>query len=919
MYSIDRSKKPKSIRLFLVANDKNRTVIEELYHITPPKNVGNFGKINELTFSIPFKTEIRHKLVPNPHLKKVREKLLIKTVSGQDEEYFLINKIKKSSSDTEIMDVECYGLGYQLWYRKIIDYERPSLTLISVVSETLKGTGWSIGYFNPEFNLKYRQFDVSSKRKLEFIYEIAETFEVVPIFDSVKKQIHFYKEDEINKYKGFWIESGKYVNSIDMEIDADQIVTRLHIRGADNLRVNAVNPTGQSYIDDFSYLMYPFEMDSQENVIRSSNFMSDDLCKALVKYNRFVSSYKGEFKSLLDKKKELQEEKTVVENNLTELKIELQIILDQIELYSGTGISKADLIKERNRKNREISNANKAISDIETKITMLDESIAQVRESFSLSNFLNEELMYELETNWIQEDEWSDDNKIDENDLYEAGLKHLSEINKPPVNISTNIINFFSMISEQHNWDRLKLGDIVRIKNSTLDIDIKTTITKLSIDYDSDSIDIELSNSKHSNAITYEEMIKRSFYTISKVNTDYNARKIDWKKMAYNFNLRNDRISDTPTDPIIGRSGKSISHKVNDNGSVNLTFEWDYPNYEKTKKNSDNIDGFFLHLYSSIDESQYMFGSQMSKETIIPLESTLRRYTFTGLPANVYYTLGIKAYRTVDEDVNSEGVIFSSMISPTLITEDPYLPSPKTEFTGDITGRVNGVNFSVGSEPPPEPVNNDRWTKLVGTEATEMIFVEESEETKDWKPVKSAVSDTVGGKSVSLENNPDTIPVRDFEGKIYVDIYGSATSLNGIESTDFLTRENIGVPDGVVGLDSTGNIPSVLLGNSTRMNSGIYIGDGSPERFVPVGFDPTLVKVIPFDNLDSSIIINSSFGGLKLLTDLNGLSLTGVNGSSSEIYGKLDIQGFLTGNDLDTYANKAGVSYFWEAYSYSNV
>ncbi|MGD7047097.1 hypothetical protein FZC83_02440 [Rossellomorea marisflavi] len=913
MYYVNRSKKPKALRLFLTSNDRKRTVLDELHHITPPKSVGNFGKINELSFSIPYFTEIRHKLVPNPNLKKIREKLLIKAVSEKEVEYFLINKIRKSSTEIDVMDIECYGLGYQLWYKRIIDYERSSLNLLSVASETLKGTGWSVGYFNPEFNLKFRQFDVSSKRKLEFIYEIAETFEVVPIFDSVNNKVHFYKKDEINKYKGFRIESSKYANSIEMEIDADQIVTRLHVRGSDNLRINNVNPTGQSFIDDFSYLIYPFEMDDEGNVLRSSNFMNDDLCKALIKYNTFISSKKEEFGELLSKKRTLQEEKTVEENRISELNIERQIILDKIEIATETGASKTDLIQERNKKNNQITIVKKSISDIDNNVSLVDMAIKKLKDSFSLHNFLSDDLLYDLETNWIHEDEWSDENKIDENDLYEAALNHLSEINKPPVNINTNIVNFFSMISEQYNWDRLKLGDIVRVKNNTLDIDIKTTVTKISIDYDTDSIDIEISNSKHSNAMSVEEMAMKSFYTINKINTDYNKRKLDWKKMAYNFNIRNDRIPDKPTNPTVSLVGNSISHTNNDNGSINLTFKWGYPNHTTTEKKADNIDGFFLYLYQSNDDSKYMFGSQMSKETVIPLESSLRQYTFTGVPANSYYTLGIKAYRTVDDDIDPNGVIFSDIVSPEWFTENPYLPSPSSVITADISGRMNGVSFSVGSEPPTDPQQNDKWTDTSNEEAVEKVF---DEGLQDWKPITSMSSASVSGKKINTEKVPDTIPLRDNQGKINCDISGDALTLQGKTLNDIVTKEQVGLPNGIATLDAYGKIPSSQLNSITTMRTGLYIGNGELSRIIQTDITPGLVKVIPFEKLDTSYMINSPEGGLKLSSSEMGLSLSGINGTVSSSYGKLTEKGFITGNDNNFQANKLGVTYFWEAYSY---
>src|SRR5690625_127673 len=123
--------------------------------------------------------------------------------------------------------------------------------------------------------------------------------------------------------------------------------------------------------------------------------------------------------------------------------------------------------------------------------------------------------------------------------------------------------------------------------------------------------------------------------------------------------MRNDRIEEVPVEP----NNAIISHKDNNDGSVNLILKWDYPDYNVTKKNEHNIDGFLIYLYSSDEDEQYQFTSKMSQETIIDVSLHTNSYTFPSVPSNLYYTVGVRAYRRVDEDIDLDGILLSEIVT----------------------------------------------------------------------------------------------------------------------------------------------------------------------------------------------------------------------------------------------------------------
>ncbi|MBM7598077.1 putative nucleic acid-binding Zn-ribbon protein [Virgibacillus halotolerans] len=719
------SLEPNKPSLFLAKPDK--TVIAKLKHIKDEELTVNYGEINELSFTLPFYVDIGNKNVRNPHADKFKEKFLIKSVNDGKIEWFLINSIGKVSDDSDDLNIGCFSLGYQLWYDKMIEYEETSMNCLMVMQDVLNGTDWTVGYINPEFNLKHRKFEVSSQTKLDFIYEIADTFKGKAVFDTVDKTVSFYKEEELQVNKGFKVGYGKYIENIDENIDADEIVTRLYVYGSDGMRINSVNPTGQPYIDDFSYFLYPFEMDENGKVISHSEYMSDNLAKALISYNRYVSGRKDEFGDYLKEKSELQSDMTTEDNRLVELKVELEIILDSITLAKDIGETTSALNINRSNKNKQISIQQSKVNAIEKKINIIDESVKQLREDLKIENHFDKDQRNEL-FNFIQVDEWTDDNQFDESDLYEAGLEQIKEVNSPPIDVSMGLVNFFEMVSEGHNWGRFGIGDTIHIDHKRIGTDIKANLSQIIFDYETPSIGVTVSNAKKSESD--ESKIKNAFYTIDKVNTDHNKRKINWNKAAYNFNLRNDRLSEKPTKP----TPLLLSHKDNDDGSVNLNLKWDYPDHAKTNKNADNIDGFNIYLHHSINNESYQFGSKMGEEDQKGVSYGTRAFTYPSVPANLYYTIGIQAYRRVDEDVNRDGILLSDIV----------------RFNG-----VGGLNISMPVHPSPATASSE--PRLMSTFNSMALSVVESDDDpeEDWE--EELDEETLGVDDGEVQISPVSI------------------------------------------------------------------------------------------------------------------------------------------------------------------
>ncbi|WP_422677741.1 phage tail spike protein [Bacillus paralicheniformis] len=567
------------------------------------------------------------------------------------------------------------------------------------------------------------------------------------------------------------------MDSIEDTEELEEVCTRLYVTGKDDLSINAANPTGQAYIEDFTYFLYPFERDKDRKVITHSYEMSDELCHAILDFNEFIDSQTETFSSLLSRQTEEEKKLSTLNTEKAMLDLEYKVILDKIAVATEAKDPTAELIKERKAKEVEIESKKKEIEEKEKLIKDIQDKITLLKGKLTVESHLNDELKEEL-AEFINEQEWTNDNLYDETDLYEAGLEEMKKRNTPPINITMSIVNFFGILSEHQNWDRLSIGDIVRVQHDRLGIDVKTKVIEMTFDFEANKINLTVSNSKR--VETVKEKMVKLVYTVSHINNDYAIRKIDWMNTAENFKIRNDRISTPVTAPTVASDGTAITHELNDNGSVDIVLKWEYPDSDEDRY---NIDGFEVYLYSSESSDEYVFGSKMSHEEMVNVKYDKRSYKFTGLASNKYYTLGVRAYRRVDADIERTGIILSDIVQSKHITENPYLPSAITE----VKGRVNGLIQAVSEERPENPDINTVWIDPKTNK-------QELYDGEKWIEQTVSSADSLNGYSAEIASSPNTIAVRDETGTIDASITGSATQLGGYNASEYVLKSDLPSP-----------------------------------------------------------------------------------------------------------------------------
>ncbi|PRS77183.1 hypothetical protein C6Y03_00980 [Bacillus sp. LNXM65] len=863
--------KPGKLKLELCRTNKKK--IANIVDFSNASANLNHATINDLTFNIPLKARYSDEIKPNHVAQLIREWYLIKATFLNRTEYYVIDSITDSSSQEKSeIQVNCQLTPYMLNKPKIRQYEGISKNLQEIGEVCLKGTGWTVGEVESTLNEKRRSFSIGSiTSRFDFLRNICETFDAVPVFDTINDKISFFEKDSISKYKGVKISSHNFMIDMTDTRSMDEVVTRLHVTGKDGIVINSINPTGQGYLDDFSFFLNPFQRDDKRNVLKKSAYMSNELCHALLDYNELVDQESKKFKTMLDDKKKIEAKKTSQENELFVLKnLELQQILDRIEVVKETEGDTKDLIKQRDAKQKEVETKNNEIDKTISEISTLNSQIEQLRKRLDMSNFLGEDMSNEL-SKFILEDEWTNDNIFDETELYEKSYEELEKRKSPPIDIKTNIVNLYNAVSEKDYWDRISLGDIIRIQNKEFGTEYRATLAGMSLNFDDSSISVTITNGKKAKE---EDDFIQLFYKADKASTEFNTRKIDYDKLATNYNARNDRISTLPSPPTI--NAKSVSHKVNENGSVDITVSWNYPTSDEDKY---NIDGFIVHCYPDTSSDTYLFGASLAKEQRISVRYDKRIATFTSQVPTKYFTFGVQAYRNVETSISSNGVLLSDIVQPQSPSENPYRPSNTVE----VKGKVNGIRQISTPEKPSSPDVNTLWIDPT-TNKSELYDGEK------WIVQSAGNADSLNGITTAAHEAPNTIPVRDDNGVISASISGNAMKLGGLEATEYVLKSDV-------------------LNKADYM-SGEYIGDGTIGRQINLSFTPNTVKIYSTSIEDSSLHITlNSFGYINQLINGNLILIGGT-----DAYGSIGINLFKTGADNLLRGNKLNVKYLWEAW-----
>lgn len=545
---IDRNLRPLKPNIFLCRPDK-KTIgkISEAYDVEYSTKL---GAINKLSFKMPILLEKDRVLIRNPNIEKIKHRYLFKIKLGASIEYFVFYDESKNYGDNEeYIQYEAYSLGFQLADKMIRRYEEDSVSLREIVTEFLKYTNWKIGYIDSVFeiapdNRVKRSFEVYSQTVLQSLYDVAEKFNALLVWDTKNLKVNFYRPENIGLNKGFYVSDWKYLESFNLNSNAEETVTRLRLYGNEELTIRSLSPTGSDYIEDYSWYMYPFKRDSNGNITKESYYMSNELCIALEDYQELLNSIDGQFGALSDSLIEMQGNIQTEEQNLSKLETDLIKIMDEIDVYNANWgepdtPEHADMVSRRLEKESQIANQENLIESLKNSKSVIEGQLDSLRENVSMENNFTSNQLKEL-NRYIIEKEYVNDVLVDPEDLLEEGREALRKLREPKLKLDMNIVNLLSIVESQNDWDKLSLGDIIKVKHERLGTDIQAKIIEINYNFEDNDISLLIANELN---LAEDSDWMSIVYKAGNTSTIVDMDKFKWNYAEENNGTINDLIN----------------------------------------------------------------------------------------------------------------------------------------------------------------------------------------------------------------------------------------------------------------------------------------------------------------------------------------------------------------------------------------
>ncbi|MCL1700852.1 phage tail protein [Lysinibacillus sp. Bpr_S20] len=578
------SKKEITPNIYLCKPDRSR--IRKLKDIYNLKLNLKLGAINELSFTTPSFIDRNHELIKNPLISDIKLYYLVEFQFKGTTEYFVVMSQNKSmSNDEEVISYNLFSLGYLLNNKLIKIYEATSYTLSQLVFDFLEETDWGIDHIDVDFdvnnsNALKRSYETDNSTVLQCLFEVAEKFNAIVYFDTVYQKVSFYNPEKIGLNRGWRLKKGKYLESYNVDINIDEIVTRMYCYGSEGLEFRSLSPTGSNYLEDFSWYMYPFKCDDNYKVIEHSEYMTDALCIALIKYNKLLSQNASKFKELSTSLSTKKAELTTLNQELSALDTELTMLNNELDVINATYLDNApskqewqSVISKINSKKSQITSKTNQITTKEKEIKNTESSISALHDLLNVENNFKKEEILELNKYIIQRD-FTDDTIVEEQDLLDASTKHFKTINEPAITMSFSIANFLNDMEYVADRDKINLGDTVKLISETLDVSISSKIIEISFDFDNNDISLVIANDKdlQDDDSKLTNMIYSSHNTSTTVNM--NKYKLDLAVNANNLvtHMINSEF-DTAKNVLVG--GTENSNTMNERGFYSNDFKDD--------------------------------------------------------------------------------------------------------------------------------------------------------------------------------------------------------------------------------------------------------------------------------------------------------------------------------------------------------
>lgn len=270
--------------------------IERIAGVSKLQGTFKYTNLNQITFQIsPTMFDgVKHEQVKNTVFDKIRNKYIIEFKYNNFRDYFVIDDLKEVSNESENIQVIADSLGTELNGKSMNEIEMLGSTIRQMYNKVFENYAplWSIEHIDSKVEDVKRELTAQQGTVMSTSEQINTLFDTVTIFDNINRKISVYHKDSVGTNRGLRVRENSYLKSFEDSMVSKDIITRLIPMGSNGLTIHSANPAGSDYIEDFSFFIKPFKRDANRNVIEHSDYMSDELCHALLDYEEFYDTKK---------------------------------------------------------------------------------------------------------------------------------------------------------------------------------------------------------------------------------------------------------------------------------------------------------------------------------------------------------------------------------------------------------------------------------------------------------------------------------------------------------------------------------------------------------------------------------------------------------------------------------------------------
>ena len=326
------------------------------------------------------------------------------------------------------------------------------------------------GEFVEKLVTRYRTFEQMSTHWYPFLMsEVAEAFECVFVFDSYRQVVDCYHKDNFGSDHGLYMSFENGIKEINKSRKIGEIVTRLYVESP-NVMISEQNPLGTEYVECFDFY-------------KREGLMSDELVKALDRYDTFVEEKHNEWlklklsksktdQKLADKQTELKkaQERYKVENNILATYIKEKENIDkttqseQSKLVNQINREVQTLLKEINGK----GGLNEQVKTLQEKMVQLGQSIQKDQATDQQGKIFTTLDLEELEE-YIVESSISNDYYLTSYALYQHALTKIKDTNDVQIDFSLTVDNLFKLLIHPDGWQAVfGLGERIYLDDTEI-------------------------------------------------------------------------------------------------------------------------------------------------------------------------------------------------------------------------------------------------------------------------------------------------------------------------------------------------------------------------------------------------------------------------------------------------------------------